>query len=82
MLYHMNRTTICLDDPLMERVKERAQKLKKTLKDIIHDLIVLGLARSEKTQSKNPSLNLADLGKERTDISSRANLYQQWENDK
>ncbi|EKD50905.1 MAG: hypothetical protein ACD_62C00398G0011 [uncultured bacterium] len=75
----MNRTTICLDEPILARVRARAQRMQKTLKEAIAELLLLGLAKVEKIEKEVPSLSLLKLGKERADISSRTRLYESWE---
>lgn len=78
----MDRTTICLDEPLMKRVRERARREKQTLKKTITEVIALGLARAESQKQAKPKLGTLNLGRELMSVDSRARLYEEWEKER
>lgn len=75
----MNRTTIILEKPLLNKLRQKAHQNKKTLKDTIRELILLGLRRAEKESFDLPAFSQLDLGPELEDLSSREFLYKLWE---
>ena len=75
----MERTSICLDKPLLKNIRTRAHREGKTLKQTIIELLQLGLARLDKQQNQLPALPVLNLGQELFDISNRSKLYEQWE---
>lgn len=77
----MNRTTIILEKPLLNKLRQQAHKNKKTLKNTIRELILLGLKRSEKECKDVPELLELNLGPELEDLSNREFLYKLWENE-
>jgi hypothetical protein len=63
----------------MARIKAKATKQQKTLKETLTELILLGLRKSEKTGDKIPNLPQFHLGSEKIDIADRAKLYDIWD---
>lgn len=74
------RTTIILEKPILERIRERARQNRQTLRETIRTLILAGLTKKTKpVPLKLPTLNL---GREKIDISNRTKLYEMWDEEK
>jgi hypothetical protein len=71
----MARTTLILDDSLVERLKDLARAQRRTMTDLINEFIAEGLA-SRTTASPSPKLELPvfDMGRPRVNPADREAL--------
>ncbi len=76
------RTTILLEKPLLDRVRHKAHVSHRTLRETIRDLLLAGLARSQKSRARPEHLPDLKLGQELSDVSSRSRLYELWDKDR
>lgn len=63
----------------MQRVRERARREKKTLKDTLSEVIAMGLVRAEKQKNIVLAPGTLDLGQELKAVDSRTQLYEAWD---
>lgn len=76
------RTTIMLEKPILERIREEARRHHQTLRETIRTLILSGLAKKRKEKKPLPILPTFNLGKEKIDISNRVRMYEMLEEKK
>lgn len=76
------RTTIMLEKPILERIRETARKNHQTLRETIRNLILAGLTRAPKSKATPFKLPVLNLGREKIDLSSRTRLYEMWDEEK
>ncbi|MBI4237216.1 MAG: hypothetical protein HY696_02210 [Deltaproteobacteria bacterium] len=76
------RTTIILEQPLLERIRETARKSRQTLRETLRTLILAGLSNMSPTKATPLHLPSLHLGKERRDIANRARLYALWDEER
>ena len=70
------RTTIMLERPILDRIREQAHRSRQTLRKTLRDLILAGLSRVKKEKRPLPSLPTFNLGREKVDVSHRVRLYE------
>ncbi len=75
----MERTTICIEKPLLAKIKSRAHRDKTSLKNTIRTLIIEGLSHVETGQKSVPKLPSLSLGQEMIDVADRSQLYEMFE---
>ena len=75
----MERTTIILDKPVLKRVREKARKEGKTLKDTLTEIILAGLNRPPRKRETLPELPSFHLGRPLVDVANRTRLYEMWD---
>ena len=79
MVAHMKKTTINIEDAIMERLKEEAARRKTTMTALIEAGIRHVLAEGEKpvpAGSELPPLPVANMGEPLVDIADREALYE------
>lgn len=75
----MERTTIILDRPILNRIRAQAHKEKKTLRETLREIILKGLNQPSLKKIRPLALPSFRMGKELIDISNRARLYELWD---
>lgn len=76
------RTTIMLEKPILERIREQARRHHQTLREAIRTLLLSGLASTQKEKPIPLQLPTFNLGQEKIDISNRVKLYEMWDEEK
>lgn len=77
----MERTTIMLEKPVLDKVREKARMERKSLREVLHEVIVAGLRRTAPQVLQPLDPGVLGLGREKVDIASRARLYEIFETD-
>jgi hypothetical protein len=70
----MKRTTVALDDRLLERIRARARKERRQLQDCINELLALGLAAKVRRDGPR-TLPTYSLGEASVDLADREALH-------
>lgn len=70
------RTTIMLDKPILEKIRRQAREGRQTLRETIRNLLLAGMAKTQKKKNPPFSLPTFDMGREKIDISNRTRLYE------
>lgn len=77
--YGVERTTIILEKPVLKRVRDKAKKEGKTLKDTLREIILEGLNRPQRKKETLPELPSFHMGRALVDVSNRERLYEIWD---
>jgi hypothetical protein len=72
----VKRTTMALDERLIERIREKARREGKPFQDCANELLRLGLEASAQSTTPPPPLPTFSLGEALVDIADREALYQ------
>lgn len=72
----MRRTTLALDERLLERVRDKARREGRKLQECVNELLALGLQAQEGNDRESVPLPVFDLGQARVDIADRDALYE------
>ena len=70
----MKRTTVALDERLLERLRNKARAEDRLLQDCINEVLRLGLDASESATDPPPSLPVFQLGRPRVELADREAL--------
>lgn len=77
----MKRTTLALDDVLIELIKERARQQARTFQDCANELLRLGLDVADRGADPPRPMPVFSLGTASVDIADRDALYQLMEDE-
>lgn len=72
----MKRTTMALDERLIERIRDKARRESRPFQDCANELLRLGLEASARSTTPPPPLPTFSLGEALVDIADREALYQ------
>ena len=71
----MKRTTIALDERLLQRIRKKARREGRAVQDCVNELLALGLAASAQRADVADPLPTFSLGAAAVDVADREALY-------
>ena len=71
----MHRTTLALDERILERIRARARMEKRTVQDCVNELLRIGLEHQDASGRQLPPWPSFDLGGALIDLGDRDALY-------
>ena len=76
------RTTLIIDDPVLERARKMATRKNKPLSELVTDAVeeyLLRFAGEKRSMDRHPDLKAYSMGKPSVDINNRDELYRRME---